>query len=390
MTSRKYVKAAYLPLESHHQAFHPPVLTLSETLKKSVDYECNILIYCTPEELNSLQTGAWTLKHTLAESAVMNWHKTQHRKGHTILTARCTEKEAKNLLHECFQQAGSASSFHIEPRAKGMSYLNAEFIPAKLAVQFGQRLGWPTTGFYYYFVEHKLYQECQLTGDDRWSFYFTRSDATTLTDQLISARHFSNLLLPYRIEGQHVGGQYVLYRKEKLTQKEFSQISEPWLKRHATAIDLNSVMNSRIQTRAIRLSRSHIGMTQKPPASYRVQMNPQTRQRESWPEIAEKHGLSAKQLLALNPDYNDNPLRLQIGDTLLVSSWEHQTQPQKADLPAPVTHFEPGKAYPFGDVWGTYRQRFIMPWLLHIQESSRILSNTPIINAIQVQHPEPT
>ncbi|UTM60056.1 LysM peptidoglycan-binding domain-containing protein [Photobacterium sp. CCB-ST2H9] len=377
----KYVPAGYQPLEPVPRSSPMPVKTLSETQQQTAEFECNIQIYCTADELSSLQTGFWSLKRTHNEKKVINWQHAQTSHGLTTLTALCVEQEEKKLLHERFQYAGFAKEFDIHPQPKGRGHINAVFLPVKLAVQQEDMLGWPTTGYFYYFVDHKLYQEFKLTGEDRWSFYLTGSDANTLTDELASEHHSSSLLLPFKIEGKTMTGQFILYRKQKLSRDEFSKLSQSWLEEHATPLDLKSIIASRTQAFMARDITTHHVCSDQKSAYYKVKMDPDSRQRESWPEIAQKHGLSAKQLLDLNPAYNDNPLRLQIGDTLCVSAPRSSSVHKRQDIPSPLSEFETGKAYPFGNVWGTFRQRYIMPGLLHIQPDSKVPLRAPIVNA---------
>ncbi|NAW86352.1 phospholipase effector Tle1 domain-containing protein [Photobacterium halotolerans] len=384
---KRFVKAGYQPLEDYSYINKLPVQVQDQVKESTADFECNILIYCTPDELRSLQTGYWTLKHTAEEKAISCWDKSPTPEGHTVLTALCMQQEEKHLLNECIVQTGLAKAYTIQPQSKGKGVLNAEFIPAKLAVQLDDRLGWPTTGYFYYFVENELYQECKLSGEDRWSFYFTQSDASKLTDDLLSEHHFSSLLLPYKVEGQTVGGQYILFRQHKLTEDEFANISPSWLENNAVALDLSGAMACRSEALQERNSQSEStsANSEQEPTHYQVQLDPQSRHRESWPDIAQKHGLTAKQLLDLNPHYNDDPLKLQVGDSLLITAPGMQANNKPKEVQPPTTNLAPGKAYPFGNIWGRYHQQTMMPWLQHIQENSLILANTPVINATQVK-----
>ncbi|KKC99049.1 phospholipase effector Tle1 domain-containing protein [Photobacterium halotolerans] len=384
--SKRFVKAGYQPLEDYSPPNKPSVTASSHTRQPVAEYVCNLLIYCSLDELGSLQTGCWTLKRTATENAVTTWQKSPGKNGHSLLTASCAEQEEKQLLHEVFQQAGFASSYRIQPQPTNTGHINADFVPVKLAVQSETRLGWPTLGYFYYFCDNKLARECKLTGEDRWSFQFTRSDATTLTDELLSDHHYSSLLLPYQIEGQPVSGQYILFRKQKLSGDEFARLSPTWLEAHAVALDMQSIVASRTQALLERSTQDTA-----PPENtaakthHTVKMQPDTRQRESWSEIAEQYGLTARQLLDLNPQYNEDPLKLQIGDSLQITELNRDTQPKQPDSPSPLTGIETGKGYPFGNVWGTYTQRYMMPNLLHIQENSQILAQTPVVNTTQIK-----
>ncbi|KDM89800.1 hypothetical protein EA58_20320 [Photobacterium galatheae] len=69
----RYVNAGFKPLDDHLFLNKPPVQTLEKTEEPAADFECNVLIYCTPDELRSLQTGFWTLKHTEKEKSIMHY-----------------------------------------------------------------------------------------------------------------------------------------------------------------------------------------------------------------------------------------------------------------------------------------------------------------------------
>ncbi|WP_330961829.1 DUF2235 domain-containing protein [Photobacterium sp. 53610] len=375
----RYVNARFQPLEDYSDINKQPAQILEKTEEPTADFECNVLIYCPSDQLSSLQTGFWTLKHSAEEKSIIQWETSSTPEGHAVLTAQCFQQEEKHLLHEGFQHAGSPKVFEIQPQPKGKGVMNAEFIPVKLAVQLDEYLGWATAGYFYHFVDNKLYQECKIIGEDRWSFYFTRSGATTLTDELVSEHRFSSLLLPYQVEGQPVTGQYILFRQKKLTDDEFKQISQDWLEEHAIAIDLESAIACRSQT--LHERQCNVEEPSHAPIYHQVQLNKDTGEREQWPDIAQQYGLTAKQLLALNLDYHDNPLALKVGDSLLVTPATAYYQP---DYPAPLTEFEPGKAYPLGDIWGVYQDN-LMPWLKNIRESSQLFDRTPVINTFRIK-----
>ncbi|NAW86552.1 LysM peptidoglycan-binding domain-containing protein [Photobacterium halotolerans] len=54
--------------------------------------------------------------------------------------------------------------------------------------------------------------------------------------------------------------------------------------------------------------------------NHQVQRDPVTGQRESWQDIARQYGLTARELLNLNPGYEENPLLLEAGHILTVQS----------------------------------------------------------------------
>ncbi|NAX46655.1 hypothetical protein CAG70_06535 [Photobacterium halotolerans] len=85
-------------------------------------------------------------------------------------------------------------------------------------------------------------------------------------------------------------------------------------------IDLNVLLDA-IQQPAIERPSAENSQS-KPPTvrTHTVQRDPATGERETWPDIAQQYGLSARELLDLNPLYKANPLSLEIGNVLTVQS----------------------------------------------------------------------
>ncbi|MCC4819990.1 DUF2235 domain-containing protein, partial [Vibrio lentus] len=69
-------------------------------------------------------------------------------------------------------------------KPKGTNALNEAFLAVMPAVQFGERLGLATQGYYYHFSEGKLVQEYKIIGNGNCRFCLTYSDELTLSDEL--------------------------------------------------------------------------------------------------------------------------------------------------------------------------------------------------------------
>ncbi|NAX19941.1 hypothetical protein, partial [Vibrio sp. V39_P1S14PM300] len=242
-SSRKVVRAGYKPVVDETALTRPAEGPVQETPEKAPEQEINLKLYCSPDELNTLQTGVWLLGATDNEKAVAQWKKQQTSEGDSLLTAQCFEAEEKTLYHDLFLHSGQSDAYTVMPNPVDSQVINAEFIPVKLAVQVSDtRLGWPTAGYFYLFCEGKLTKEFKVAGDGRWTFQVTRSDASNLTEELLSEHHYASILLPYKIEGQPAPGQHLLYREEKLTADELAEASLDWLNQHAMTLDMDQVV----------------------------------------------------------------------------------------------------------------------------------------------------
>ncbi|MGF1806203.1 hypothetical protein L4C31_13225, partial [Aliivibrio sifiae] len=67
--------------------------------------------------------------------------------------------------------SGNAISFDdVKPVKAGSGSHNESFVPIKPALQVGERLGWPTEGYFYHFIDGTLINEYKLKGSGKWAF----------------------------------------------------------------------------------------------------------------------------------------------------------------------------------------------------------------------------
>lgn len=109
---------------------------------------------------------------------------------------------------------------------------------------------------------------------------------------------------------------------------------------HGIKLDINELLAAPKQPVAERqtIQPSDTEKAESKPETHTVGTDSKTNQRESWAAIAEQYGLSAKQLLDLNPQYNADPMSLKVGDTLTVKAVEQdQSTPEKATALPPLS-----------------------------------------------------
>ncbi|OCH38083.1 phospholipase effector Tle1 domain-containing protein [Aliivibrio fischeri] len=409
---------------------------------KAAEFEYSIEIACAQDELNTYQVGVFSLGKTKEEASISAWNKTQNEKGFTLLTASVDVDELKTLSREFFISSGSAMSFNdVIPVKQGSAHATESFIPVKPAVQVGERLGWPTEGYLYHFIDDALIYEYKLMGDGKWAFQVTQSTAHHLTDELLSAHQYGFILLPWKIDNSVVARQHLLYLPQKMTTQQFEELTAEWLDEHACLLDVDAIVQAKNEDKLVREKQSDnqttyviqagdtlsgianqqgltLGQLVELNPQYKgkeddiqvgeslvietteaqatlasehiVKVNPETGQRETWGEIAAQYGLAAKALLNLNPMYEQDPTSLKIGDTLLVSQVETQqttTQPRETLPPKQIQNV--GQAISFANAYTTQVPRELRHGVIAALDDRAVPQRTPIVNVCKVE-PERT
>lgn len=106
-------------------------------------------------------------------------------------------------------------------------------------VQVGQRLAFPTRGYYYHFVGGCLAQEYKIPSEPAYTFAFARTHSTAgrLADGRDEALQ-SALLVFDQVHGAAPNEQHLAYCPQRLSQDELDAISSEWLQAHALRLDL--------------------------------------------------------------------------------------------------------------------------------------------------------
>ena len=427
----KPVEGGFLTPEQKAQQEQPHNEPVVEKNAPVATYEYNIEIACTQEELITYQIGAFSLGKTGNEPLISSWQKSASQNGFTLLTASVMVNEPKTLYREFFQLSGSALPFQdVNPVKKGSGTHTESFVPIKTAVQVGEQLGWPTTGFYYHFIGDKLAHEYQIVGNDASTFFATLSSAEQLSSSLLSDHQYNFILLPWKVNNAPVTRQHLLYLPQKMTQAEFAELNATWLDENACLLDVEIIVKSKNENALVREktegdevtyviqpndSLSKIAHQQGTTVDNLVELNPQYKgkegqiqigdtliiesnkdesittpahivvlngdgNRETWDEIAKQHCMAPKELLTLNSMFEDNPSALKVGDELCINAPQQaQDKAQRVTLP-PIVLTHIGQVSSFVNSFSSMSKRLLNAFVVAALSDKNIPANTPIVN----------
>lgn len=302
-------------------------------------FEYVIEIACSETTWKRRVGGIFWLGKTEQESTLSSWLSEAREDGRTRLTLLAKHNEPKALYHGLLRDCSSPLSIpDVTLQPKGAGIVQEAYLPLIPAVQVGPRLGLPTKGYFYVFKSASLLQEYRLLGDRKWAFRVTNSTHDALTDTEPSGRDLSALLVQWKVSGQIVSDQHILYLPEKITPEQLKIIDQAWLDNHGYRVDINELMDAMAQPIVTREAVSSEPVVEAEPTTvtHTVEKDPETLCRERWGDIAAKYQLSAKALLALNPGYESDPLSLSVGDVLVVSSHGDQSEVRPVCMSPPI------------------------------------------------------
>lgn len=411
---------------------------VKEKQAKAAEFEYSIEIACAQDELNTYQVGVFSLGKTKEETNISAWNKTQNEKGFTLLTASVDVDESKTLSREFFISSGCSMVFDdVKPVKQGAAHATESFIPVKPAVQVGERLGWPTEGYFYHFIDDALVHEYKLMGNGKWAFQVTQSTEYHLSDELISTHQYSFILLPWKIDSTVVARQHLLYLPQKMTTQQLEALTAEWIDENGCLLDINEIVETKKEKAVERekesngqvtyviqsgdtlsgiaykqgLTLSQLGdlnpqyqgkedhiqvgdtlvleeaETDIISSEHIVKINPETGVRETWGEIATQYGLAAKALLDLNPIYEQDPSTLKIGDTLFVGDKEkaNETKQARKTLP-PIDVTKEKTVFSWANLWSEPQSPTIHPVVATLHKLDSIPKNTTVINVRAKKH----
>ncbi len=321
-----------------------PVKPDTSDAPPKLQYEYCFEVACSDETFRKSVGYAFELAKTQQEALIGRWQ-TEATEHGTKYIAHTAFDEPKKLAAKVASSAlGISVPDNVQVKPIGSGVVREAFIPVVPSVQLGERLVLPTEGYYYHFYNDRLVQEYKLLGNGKWAFYATRSTHEQLNDEQGYNIYQSAILVYWKLEGKDVENQHLVYLEKQITRDELDNLNNDWLAQHGIKLDINELLAAPKQPVAERQTTqpAETEKAESKPETHTVGTDSKTNQRESWGAIAEQYGLSAKQLLDLNPQYNADPMSLKVGDTLTVKAVEQdQSTPEKAtDLPpfSPCTY----------------------------------------------------
>ncbi|MGY3685694.1 LysM peptidoglycan-binding domain-containing protein [Vibrio coralliilyticus] len=288
-------------------------------------YEYCFEVACSDETLRKSVGCAFQLGKTKQEAMIGRWETEPTERG-TKYTAHTAFDEPKKLFAKVANNSMGISvpeSVQVKPIGSGV--VREAFIPVIPSVRLGERLGLPTEGYYYHFHNGRLVQEYKLLGEGKWAFYATCSTHERLNDEQGYNRLQNAILVYWKLAGQDVKNQSLVYLEQQITREELDNLNDDWLAQHGIKLEISELFTALKQPVVERQTTQPVetGKAESKPETHTVATGSNTNQRESWGVIAEQYGLSAKQLLNLNPQYNADPMSLKVGDTLTVQEPLH-------------------------------------------------------------------
>ncbi|MEB5597738.1 LysM peptidoglycan-binding domain-containing protein [Vibrio cholerae] len=317
-----------------------PVKPDTSDAPPKLQYEYCFEVACSDETFRKSVGYAFELAKTKQESLIGRWQ-TEATEHGTKYIAHTAFDEPKKLVAKVASNAlGMSVPNNVQVKPIGSGVVREAFIPVVPSVQLGERLGLPTEGYYYHFYNGRLVQEYKLLGNGKWAFYATRSTHDQLNDEQGYNIYQSAILVYWKLEGQDVENQHLIYLEQQIAREELDNLNDDWLAQHGIKLDINELIAAPKLPVAERqtIQPAETEKAESKPETHIVGTDSKTNQRESWGAIAEQYGLSAKQLLDLNPQYNSDPMSLKVGDRLTVKAVEeNQSTPEKATALPPLS-----------------------------------------------------
>lgn len=299
-----------------------PVKPDTSDAPPKLQYEYCFEVACSDETFRKSVGYAFELAKTQQEALIGRWQ-TEATEHGTKYIAHTAFDEPKKLAAKVASSAlGISVPDNVQVKPIGSGVVREAFIPVVPSVQLGERLGLPTEGYYYHFYNGRLVQEYKLLGNGKWAFYATRSTHEQLNDEQGYNIYQSAILVYWKLEGKDVENQHLIYLEQQIAREELDNLNDDWLAQHGIKLDINELLAAPNQPVAGRqtIQPAETEKAESKPETHTVGTDSKTNQRESWGAIAGQYGLSAKQLLDLNPQYDANPMKLKVGDQLVVSN----------------------------------------------------------------------
>lgn len=371
------------------QSLHPPlpmppyvpepVRTHNPDAPPKEKYEYNFDIACSDDAFHRNVGCSFVLAQTTEEVLLGRWRETKIKEGtrYTIFTA--FDEPKKLVVEVASKSLGFSPSQPVKVRPIGSGVAQEGFIAVIPAVQVGERLGFPTHGFYYHFHNGKLIQEYRILGDKNWGFYATHSMHHRLDPERGYNQNQNAILVFWKLGGKVVEGQHLVYLERQITREELDNLSEEWLNEHGVKLDVPKLLEATKQPIIKRTEPEKTAEPQPQPVKHIVQTDLETGMRETWMKIAKQYGLAPKALLELNPQYDADPMSLSVGDSLNV-----EKQQPRSIQKEPVYEIPPENPKRFNQPLNTfynYTERCLIDTsIASINRPELIEKDIPVVN----------
>ncbi|MGF1751400.1 DUF2235 domain-containing protein [Vibrio cionasavignyae] len=246
--------ASSVSASSYKSAYYPPVqqepqlasaqTTVSHTEEdQRPELEYAFELSCSQSSFNAHVGWDVALAKTRTSPIHSRWSE-QENEHSMQLVANVKEDAPRTLALSSRGTSVPLSIPNVLAKPKGTNALNEAFLAVMPAVQFGERLGLATQGYYYHFSEGKLVQEYKIIGNGNCRFCLTYSDELTLSDELRPTAWQSAIPIQWRIDNQILDNQHLLYLPRKLTQDEFSAVNSAWLNEQGLALNISELVDA--------------------------------------------------------------------------------------------------------------------------------------------------
>ncbi|MCM5511608.1 colicin E3/pyocin S6 family cytotoxin [Vibrio sp. SCSIO 43169] len=233
--------AAYAP--SIEETYLPePVKPDTSDAQPQLNYEYCFEIACSEDTFKKSVGCAFQLGKTKQETMIGRWQ-TEPTEHGTKYTAHTAFDEPKKLVVKVAESSMGISvpdSVQVKPIGSGV--VEEAFIPVVPSVQLGERLGLPTEGYYYHFHNNRLVQEYKLLGEGKWAFYATCSTHEQLNDEQGYNRLQSAILVYWKLTGQDVENQSLVYLEQQITREELDNLNDDWVAQHGIKVDISELL----------------------------------------------------------------------------------------------------------------------------------------------------
>ncbi|EKO3838849.1 S-type Pyocin domain-containing protein [Vibrio owensii] len=332
-------RAAYAP--SIEDTYVPePIKPDTSDAPPLLNHEYCFEIACSEDTFKKSVGCAFQLGKTKQEAMIGRWQTEPTEHGTKYIAHTAFDEPKKLFAKVADSSMGISVPESVQVKPIGSGVVREAFIPVIPSVQLGERLGLPTEGYYYHFHNDRLVQEYKLLGEGKWAFYATCSTHERLNDEQGYNVYQSAILVYWKLKGKEIENQHLIYLAQQITREELDNLNDDWLAQHGIKLDINELLAAPKQPVAERQTTLQLetGKAEGKPETHIVATDSNIHQRESWGAIAEQYGLSAKQLLDLNPQYNTDPMTLKVGDSLIVQRTEQrQSSPEKETLLPPLS-----------------------------------------------------